>query len=120
MCSCGDYEYQASLLETIFRICQGNLIKLFAADFFPGTESLQHAFVKFDIKNFDNATRTFLNIVNKVFQNVYSFVAGEILLDNENVIPPMVSIEFNCCARSWYIIVDVGSAEKADWIMGWL
>ncbi|KAK9703712.1 hypothetical protein QE152_g29161 [Popillia japonica] len=89
LCSCGDYEYQASLLETIFRICQGNLIKLFAADFFPGTESLQHAFVKFDIKNFDNATRTFLNIVNKVFQNVYSFVAGEILLDNENVIPPM-------------------------------
>ncbi|GJQ76450.1 putative synaptonemal complex protein 2-like [Trypoxylus dichotomus] len=88
LCSCGDYEYQTCLVETIFRICPIDFIKAYASEFFPGTESLQQALIKFDVKNFDNSVRIFLRLVNNIFGNVYSFVADDILLDNVNIIPP--------------------------------
>lgn len=99
LCSCGDYEYQSSLLETIFRLCPSNLIGTQAAEFFPGAESLQQALVKVDIKDFDNAIRQFLIVANRLFGNVYSFIAADILLDDINVLPPLVSILINLTYR---------------------
>ncbi|KAF5273377.1 hypothetical protein FQR65_LT04669 [Abscondita terminalis] len=87
-CTCGDFEYQMLLLETIIMMFSDDLIQLQAHNLFPEFQFLEDAFCKIDRNNLFYESRKFLNILNLKLENVRSFQVEYALMDTDQITPP--------------------------------
>lgn len=96
---CGDYDYQTSIVECIFRMCSRKQIEEYSKDLIPEDVNLNNAFLAINNETFYSDVRTFLNIINEKSQSVYSIVCTDVLLDNMSLPGPMViayvSVQFH-------------------------
>lgn len=92
LCACGDYEYQAVILETLFRMNPG-VIKEHARNLFPEAERLQESLLDISISSFDKDARIFLNLVNKINETVFSIAAEYVFINEIRLMAPKVFVK---------------------------
>ena len=86
ICSCGDYEYQYILLESMFKIFSKDNIHSHTVEMFPNVTSLQTAIEDVKVTDFQSTSRTFLNTINFIHKSVFSFQALEMTLNDEPLV----------------------------------
>ena len=104
--TCGDYEIESSVVETLILLSKGNRTKL-AATWFPKYALAQNLYVK--IKDFEADCRNFLNCFNHglgVNQLVFSFTALSCQVGKQKMYKPPDSNY-----RDFWIDFNVGSAS---------
>ena len=105
--TCGDYDMESSVVETLLRLSiKGNRTKL-AASWFPKYALVQSLFIR--IKEFEADCRNFLNCFNQglgVNQLVFTFTALACQVGNQEMFKPPDSNY-----RNFWIDFNVGSAS---------
>ena len=105
--TCGDYDMESSVVETLLRLSnKGNRTKL-AASWFPKYALVQSLFIR--IKEFEADCRNFLNCFNQglgVNQLVFTFSALNCQVGNQEMFKPPDSNY-----RNFWIDFNVGSAS---------
>ncbi|KAK9889621.1 hypothetical protein WA026_006995 [Henosepilachna vigintioctopunctata] len=76
-----DFEFQAIILEVLFRLYTQDEIKNKKNVFFFNTEQQRKAFYSIDTKKFDYSVRLYLNVVNEIENNIKSVLCYKVCMD---------------------------------------
>ncbi|XP_072384371.1 uncharacterized protein [Diabrotica undecimpunctata] len=85
--SCGDYELQAVILETIFRMYSQRIIYSNFKELLPESAELATLFSKINGVTFDQDIRRFLNAFNTKYDKISTIICTDILVDDTYSIP---------------------------------
>lgn len=87
----GDYDFQVTLIEALFRMYGKNAIMSKLTDLIPESQELSESFANINGDTFDEDVRRFLNTLNQSSKKVFSIVCSAIFLGNTKCGQPMVS-----------------------------
>ncbi|XP_025835376.1 uncharacterized protein LOC108738828 isoform X2 [Agrilus planipennis] len=109
ICSCGDFSYQATLIEIIFRVGSSEQIKQYAGYLFPQSTEIKNALLNVKLDNFDVHLRAVQNAINTKFKTIFSIKCTSVFLDGIAVTKPEdvdMWVDFNIEFKSMSFFCD--------------
>lgn len=76
----GDYDFQALVLEVIFRTTNKNELTDLSKQLIPESKQLRKEFLNINIESFDETTRNFLNSFNERGNKIFSIHCQNVIL----------------------------------------